>query len=113
MIQHPRGRARSRKSLTFILAPALSDRAPPHSVGIDLRRDHASGHGMSIAFSGLGFGLGAKGLGVCAHFTERTNETFATGLYPDRTDDRGGDRRYPGGHRAAGVSGLCDSVEDV
>src|SRR5438034_5509882 len=44
---------------------------------------------------------------------ERTNETSAAGFYPDRTDDRGGDRRYSGGHRVAGVSGLRDSGEDV
>src|ERR1700720_2262009 len=45
--------------------------------------------------------------------TETENETFTTGFYPDRTDDRSCDRRYPGGHRAAGVSGLRDSFEDV
>src|SRR6516165_10560373 len=55
-----------------------------------------------------------EGFGVCAYSLHgENNETFAAGFYPDRTDDRGGDRRYPGGHRAAGVSGLCDSVEDV
>src|SRR5665213_1034620 len=41
------------------------------------------------------------------------NETLATGLYVDRTDDRGCDHRHPGGHRAAGVPGLCDPFEDV
>src|SRR5450631_2947888 len=41
------------------------------------------------------------------------NETCTTRLYLDRTDDRSCDRRYFGGNRIAGVSGLRGSLEDV
>src|SRR6266550_5666069 len=41
------------------------------------------------------------------------NETVTTRLYLDRTDDRGCDCRYFGGNSIAGLSGLCDSFEDV
>src|SRR2546421_157495 len=41
------------------------------------------------------------------------NETLTTRLHLDRTDDRSCDRRYFGGDSIAGLSGLCDSFEDV
>src|SRR6185503_10325326 len=42
---------------------------------------------------------------VTVHQPRRVHEE-ATRLYADRTDDRGRDHRYPGGHRYSGLPGL-------